>query len=94
MGQLPFIIIDEVKLPQSMSIARYLAREFNLAGKTNLEQAQADAVVDTCVDIWSSIVDILHLKDEKEKVSYDEYLCDDSKFYQLNFFFPHNRKLH
>lgn len=45
-GQLPYLEIDQLKLPQSLTIARYLAREADLAGKTNIEQAQADAVVD------------------------------------------------
>ena len=37
LGQLPYLEIDGVKLPQSIAIARFIAREFNLAGKTNLE---------------------------------------------------------
>jgi hypothetical protein len=45
------LAVDGVNLPQSISIARYLAREFNLAGKNNLEQAKADVVVDTCLDL-------------------------------------------
>jgi prostaglandin-H2 D-isomerase / glutathione transferase len=45
-GQMPYLEIDDLKLPQSMSIARYFAREAGLAGKTSLEQAQADAIVD------------------------------------------------
>jgi prostaglandin-H2 D-isomerase / glutathione transferase len=38
LGQLPYLEIDGVKLPQSISIARYIAREFNLAGSNNLHQ--------------------------------------------------------
>lgn len=38
LGQLPFLEVDDVKLPQSIAIARFAARENNLAGKTNLEQ--------------------------------------------------------
>lgn len=37
-GQMPFLEVDGVKLPQSIAIARFVAREFNLAGKNNLEQ--------------------------------------------------------
>jgi glutathione S-transferase len=38
LGQLPYLTVDDVKLPQSISIARFAARETNLAGRTNLEQ--------------------------------------------------------
>ena len=45
---MPYLDIDgNTKLPQSISIARYLAREHNLVGKNNLESAKADAIVDT-----------------------------------------------
>jgi glutathione S-transferase len=44
----PYLDIDDhTKLPQSLSIARYLAREYNLVGKSNLDSAKADSVVDT-----------------------------------------------
>ena len=46
--------IDGVKLPQSISIARYLAKEFNLAGESTLEQAKADAVVDSALDLLNA----------------------------------------
>ena len=38
LGQLPYLEINGVLLPQSVAIARFVAREHNLAGKTNLEQ--------------------------------------------------------
>lgn len=37
-GQAPYLVVGDVKLTQSMAIARYVAREFGLAGKDNLEQ--------------------------------------------------------
>ena len=49
-GQLPVLEVDGVQLGQSMAIARYLARKYNLAGKTDLEMAQADMVVDCVQD--------------------------------------------
>ena len=51
MGQLPYLEADGLKLPQSLSIARFIARENNLYGKDSLEQAKTDAVVDTAADI-------------------------------------------
>jgi len=49
-GQVPTFEIDsKVTLSQSLTIARYLARKYGLAGKTDLEQAQADMTVD-CIE--------------------------------------------
>lgn len=51
MGQLPYLEVDGVKLPQSISIARFVAREVKLNGNDSLQQAKADAVVDTVADL-------------------------------------------
>ena len=50
-GQLPVLEIDGIKIGQSMSIARYLANKFNLAGKTDIEKAQADMIIDCIQDL-------------------------------------------
>ena len=40
-GQLPYLVIDDsIILPQSITIARYIAKQTNLAGQTNLEQVK------------------------------------------------------
>ena len=49
-GQVPYLVVDGHSLPQSISIGRFLARKFGLAGKDELEQAKADAIVDSIVD--------------------------------------------
>jgi len=36
---MPVLEVDGVKVPQSMTIARFLAKQFGLAGKDNFEQA-------------------------------------------------------
>ncbi|CAF4775331.1 unnamed protein product, partial [Rotaria sp. Silwood1] len=46
LGQIPVLEYNGTKLPQSLSIARFLAKQFQLAGKDNFEQAKVDAVVD------------------------------------------------
>lgn len=51
LGQLPYLTVDGMKLPQSASIARYVAKEVGLAGQTNLAQAQADAIVDCLIEV-------------------------------------------
>ncbi|CAA93086.1 Glutathione S-transferase 4 [Caenorhabditis elegans] len=45
-GQLPILQVDGEQFGQSMSITRYLARKFGLAGKTAEEEAYADSIVD------------------------------------------------
>lgn len=49
-GQLPVLEVDGVQIGQSMTIARYLANKFNLAGTTPLEKARADMIVDCMTD--------------------------------------------
>ena len=45
-----------------------MANEYNLAGKTNLEKAQADEVIDTLLDVMNSTLPpIMKTKDEEEK---------------------------
>ncbi|CAF0796427.1 unnamed protein product [Brachionus calyciflorus] len=80
LGQLPYIAIDDLKLPQSLTIARYLAREYNLAGSNNLESAKADAIVDTCIDLMTSFYQKVFLisdMDAKE-VALKKFLSDDA----------------
>jgi prostaglandin-H2 D-isomerase / glutathione transferase len=55
----PWLEVDNVKLPQSLAIGRYLAREFKLDGKTSIEKAQADVIVDTCQDLVTGIGPII-----------------------------------
>ena len=50
-GQLPVLEIDGIKIGQSITIARYLANKFKLAGKTDIEKAQADMILDCIQDI-------------------------------------------
>nr|XP_019596657.1 PREDICTED: hematopoietic prostaglandin D synthase isoform X1 [Rhinolophus sinicus]XP_019596658.1 PREDICTED: hematopoietic prostaglandin D synthase isoform X1 [Rhinolophus sinicus]XP_019596659.1 PREDICTED: hematopoietic prostaglandin D synthase isoform X1 [Rhinolophus sinicus] len=52
-GKIPILEIDGLKLHQSLAIARYLTKNTDLAGKTELEQCQVDAIVDTLDDFMS-----------------------------------------
>merc|ERR1712018_152791 len=66
-GSLPLLCYNGLKLAQSMTIARFLARELNLAGKTRCEEAQVDMVVDCIVDLFAAQVKMFFEKDEKKK---------------------------
>ncbi|XP_037059682.1 hematopoietic prostaglandin D synthase isoform X3 [Peromyscus leucopus] len=52
-GKIPVLEVGGLTLHQSLAIARYLTKNTDLAGKTELEQCQADAVVDTLDDFMS-----------------------------------------
>lgn len=66
-GQLPVLEVDGVYLNQSKTIAAYLAREFGVAGTTNLEQAQCQALSETVDDMITGLYDIMFMQDEAEK---------------------------
>lgn len=51
--KIPILEVDGVVLHQSLAIARYLAKNTDLAGKTEMEQCQVDAIVDTLDDFMS-----------------------------------------
>jgi len=50
-GQTPLLNWDGQVIAQSMAITRFLAAQFGLKGKNNLESAQVDEVVDTIEDV-------------------------------------------
>ncbi|XP_029440758.1 hematopoietic prostaglandin D synthase [Rhinatrema bivittatum] len=51
--KIPILEVDGIILHQSLAIGRFLAKETGLAGKTHLEQAQVDAIVDSIDDFIS-----------------------------------------
>ncbi len=77
LGQLPYLETETpchkpVTIPQSLAIARYLAKLGHLAGKTLIEEAQADAIVDTVVDMYNIFVQkvlVVGIKDRDAAVS-------------------------
>jgi len=66
-GQVPKLEYKGNVIYQSRSIARFLAKEFGLAGKTNVEVAKADEVVDAITDLQNSAYTVMFEKDEKVK---------------------------
>lgn len=67
-AQLPYLKFGSVELSQSMAIARLVARETSLSGKNNMEQAQADAIVETILEFVNHYTNILNIHDDDEKV--------------------------
>ena len=66
-GGMPLLQYNGLELAQSMTIARFLARELNLSGKTRIEEAQVDMVVDCIVDLFGVLVKAVFEKDETKK---------------------------
>merc|ERR1712062_325444 len=54
LGTLPILCYNGVEICQSVAIWRFLANEFGLAGKTNLERARADMIVDCRFICWGN----------------------------------------
>ncbi|KAL0595865.1 Hematopoietic prostaglandin D synthase [Plecturocebus cupreus] len=52
-GKIPILEADGLILHQSLAISRYLTKNTDLAGKTEMEQCQVDAIVDTLDDFMS-----------------------------------------
>jgi glutathione S-transferase len=80
LGQVPVLeLSDGTQLPQSMAIARYVARETGLAGSDNLESAKIDAVVDTQRDINEVFNNkVFFEKDEAKKAEELEKFLNDN----------------
>jgi len=66
-GQLPTLTYKGSVICQSITIARFLAAEFGLAGRTNLEAAQANETVDALGDILEKIVPVLFEPNQEKK---------------------------
>ena len=54
-GSLPVLEWNGEVLAQSITIARFIAREVGLAGRNNLECAQADEAVDALTDLMNAM---------------------------------------
>jgi len=77
-GQLPVLTVDGVEIAQSMTIARYCANKYGLAGSTALENAQMDEVVDAISDATEKQYNAyLFEKDETKKAALQKAFADE-----------------
>eukprot|EP00091_Calanus_sinicus_P025019 TRINITY_DN9304_c0_g1_i1.p1 TRINITY_DN9304_c0_g1~~TRINITY_DN9304_c0_g1_i1.p1 ORF type:complete len:203 (-),score=76.24 TRINITY_DN9304_c0_g1_i1:55-663(-) len=64
-GQLPLLSWDGVVITQSMACARFVAKEIGVAGRTNMERAQVDEIVDCIQDLINKGATLFFAKDEE-----------------------------
>eukprot|EP01132_Coremiostelium_polycephalum_P000486 gene486-614_t len=55
-GQIPIYIDDSIKVAESATIARYIARKHNFIGNGIIEQAKADEIVDLLSEFGANIL--------------------------------------
>lgn len=90
-GQSPFVEVTEggktFALAQSVSIARFLARRFNLAGTGDQEQAEVDMYVDQITDLINEMAHAHYReKDEARKKELQHKLeTETGILYLLNY---------
>lgn len=72
LNQIPVLEVDGMKIPQSAAIVRFLAKQFNLAGKDCLVQAKVDAVRDTINDL---VTPFIPSGLEKDPAKREEIFC-------------------
>lgn len=65
-ASLPMLEVDsKQQFPQSMSIARYLAREFGFHAKTNVDMARVEYITDCLYEILDDYMKMYHEKNGK-----------------------------
>jgi glutathione S-transferase len=78
LGQMPVLEYEGIKLPQSIPIARFLARQLQLAGRDNFEQAKVDSVVDTISEALTTFAPIRRETDEgKKKEGFRKFFAEE-----------------
>ena len=71
--------MDNIKIPQSLSIARLLAKRFNLAGADDITQAKADAIVDTVLDLGQAYyTKVFFVPAEQKEEALKKFLAEDA----------------
>lgn len=78
LGQMAVLEFNGIHLPQSLTIARYLAREFHLAGRDQVEQAKIEAVADTINDLFEKFMAVRgERNDVKRQESYRKFFEEE-----------------
>ncbi|CAI9722415.1 S-crystallin SL11-like [Octopus vulgaris] len=74
---LPVLQIDgETQIPQSMAIARYLAKEFGFHGKNNVDMARIESICDCLNDILDDYLQLYYEKNFSKKAALRDHYND------------------
>lgn len=68
-GQVPVLEVDGTVIAQSFAILSYLADEFGMHGKTNLERAKCTMLYHGLIDIFQKLATCLRETDEAKKAN-------------------------
>merc|ERR1712110_726193 len=71
-GKVPLLTVDGAQFGQSKAIERYLAKALGLAGSSDIEAAQIDAVSETIRDIKDA-----YQKAKGEQATKDKFFAED-----------------
>merc|ERR1712226_1122865 len=72
-GTLPILEVNAKVIGQSRAVHRYVAKLFDLAGKSLVDQAIADSVVDATCDMFDAFGPIFFAPDDKKMRMAKEY---------------------
>ena len=67
-GQLPVLTWNGVQIGQSMTIARFIAREIGISGNNNLEMAKVDEIIDAIQDAITAMYNAWFSDNRKEEL--------------------------
>jgi len=85
-GQLPLLTIDGHTYCQSISIARYLAEKFGLAGGSDIEKLRCDMLVHCTEDMLMAFVAVWRESDAEKKAQLaKKYITEQLPVYYGNF---------
>ncbi|CAI9723150.1 S-crystallin 3-like [Octopus vulgaris] len=62
-SMMPVLETQKCQIPQSMTISRYIAREYGLHGKSNLEMARVESITDCLYEILDVYMRMYHEMD-------------------------------
>jgi len=87
-GKVPVLEVDGKQLAESFAIARYLAKQFNLAGKDAWEQAKVDEFADLMKDAFNEFIQYFRVvvgfgEGNKDALHRDVFLPAIAKYYPI-----------